>query len=398
MNHRIQDRPIRTALVVAILLWPSISMADYYIEAGYDLLETRPGTTFAGFPFEGVDILTYDFSSGSVFVGTTDTIVRRLGVVDTGGGPGAAPPVDIEIVSLQLKSVEPIDLGAGLGYYYATEQARRMGGAISTGTLSYIFNDDHTTPPADPVGTGTMNLDVDVHFDLRLGALDGPVVFSGKLDMTAGGVPWDHLAGVGAVKIPGVNFELNGATGHADVFHDPFIAVEPGGATHAVAPARWAGDPPWNPRDPGAATGDWEFLTPDIFIPPDGPHTDLSRTTTGGIEAGAFIGINAGREWLPGDDGDGEWSFPGGGTIDFSMDNMFHPPFDDDLIKFVDVQILYDSPDPSVRPATTDWWGDAGMFAPPITIQKLGEWLYAEKLLKERMAVRREAPQGALAD
>ena len=48
------------------------------INPGYDLLETSNTTTFLGQNFQGVPVGTYDFGSGPVNTGNTDTIIHRL--------------------------------------------------------------------------------------------------------------------------------------------------------------------------------------------------------------------------------------------------------------------------------------------------------------------------------
>jgi hypothetical protein len=221
-------------LVVGLFLFlPGGAQGELVVSAGWDLLRTREGTQFMGVPFEGVPLGTFDFGSGPVSVGTTDTIVHRLedavGFPPVLPGPADAPAVALEMAALQLITAVPADFGAGLGYYYVTLQSAR-GGPPSMGSMAVHFNGDHVAPPEEAVGTGTFSSSLLVNFDLRYGALNGPIVLSDSLPLTASGAGWDHQPAVGTLLIDGINHLLrDGVYPHQDFFSDPFSEIHPFG-------------------------------------------------------------------------------------------------------------------------------------------------------------------------
>ncbi|MBW2363116.1 MAG: hypothetical protein JRG84_19640, partial [Deltaproteobacteria bacterium] len=82
-----------------------VARANQGVEAGFDFFQSLPGTHvdlsaigIGVVPMEGVPL-----DPGCM--GEADTIVRRDAPVPIGGGT-----IDIELVSLQLKSVDPVDL------------------------------------------------------------------------------------------------------------------------------------------------------------------------------------------------------------------------------------------------------------------------------------------------
>jgi hypothetical protein len=247
----ISKKPVPIAAVVwlvvaaVVLSFPAAARAELIVHSGWDLFVTQPGTQFLGVPFTGVPLEDgYDFGSGIVDVGSIDTIFYReqdaVGVPQDLPGPADAPPIDIEMVALQLVSVGPTDFGAGPGSYYVTLQSER-GGTASTGSMTIHFNADHVAPPEPAVGTGTFDFSFDVYFDLRFGALDGPIVMSNVLTMTSdpnSSCSWDHIPLGGTPLIDDVNYLLRepgeGVYPHQDFFPDAFAANHPL-ATHIVA-------------------------------------------------------------------------------------------------------------------------------------------------------------------
>jgi len=196
------------------------------IAPGWDLFETAPGTTFNGAAFTGVPIGTYNFGGtiGTKPIGNTDTIVRRLGSAVVAVPPGNAV-VPVEMVALQLVSALPVDLGAGLNLYYITLQSAR-GGPQTTGNLNIQFADNNG---------GTFSSFFDVFFDLRVGALDGPIIFSGDLPLTQNGDSWTRVPPPGTITIPGVNTLLNGTNTEKDFWPGvPFTESHPNGTLHVV--------------------------------------------------------------------------------------------------------------------------------------------------------------------
>ncbi|NQZ23997.1 MAG: PEP-CTERM sorting domain-containing protein [Colwellia sp.] len=181
------------------LMLPSQAKASLIVESGFDLFTTvTPGTTFGGFEFMGVPLGPFDFGTGPINVGNTDTIVKRLEQADGGGGTSGSDTIDIEIVALQLRSVDIIDLGAGLNYYYATLSTTQQ----SLGKMTINF---------DNMLGGTFDTSFfDVFFDIRLGSLSGAIVASNMINLNSSGNQWGRNAPTDAVKIPEINHMLNG--------------------------------------------------------------------------------------------------------------------------------------------------------------------------------------------
>jgi hypothetical protein len=153
------------------------------VDPGYDLLATQPGTTFMTLPLQGVPVGSFNFG-GSIGVqntGDADTIVQRLAAATTPSVPGTAPAIPIQMDLLQMESQTPVNLGAGVGFYFVTLQSAR-GGPVSTGTM---------TISVDNTGlAGTFLSSLDVFYDVRFGSLSGPIVLSNDLLLSNPGTPW----------------------------------------------------------------------------------------------------------------------------------------------------------------------------------------------------------------
>ena len=173
---RMGTRQWIVAIAMCIAIWPATTTAAT-IALGWDLFITdTPPTTFGGAPFEGVPLGTFDFGAGLVNTGPTDTIVERLDIALC-----AAPcttTIDIEIIALQLKSVDLVDFGLGLDFYFVTLQ-----NVPNLGTMDITFDDDFG---------GTADSALNVNFDLRKGSLVGAIAFSGALNLTSIGIPWQR--------------------------------------------------------------------------------------------------------------------------------------------------------------------------------------------------------------
>lgn len=208
------------ALLAAL---PTCSLAGPVLP-GWDLLATTPGTSFAGVPFEGVPLGSFDFGGtiGTRGTGNADTIVQRL-------GPALLPlsVIPIELVALQLKSIVPVDMGAGLGFYFITLQKTR-GGPASVGQQTIRF---------DTPNSGTFDSFFDVFFDLRFDDLTGPIVLSDQLRLQSSNTPWTTTPPPGAVQIDGVNRLLNGTNTDGDFWPGPISEQHPSGAQHNVTTA-----------------------------------------------------------------------------------------------------------------------------------------------------------------
>lgn len=182
---------------VAALVSPTTSQADFEAATGWDLFSTvTPGTIFAGEEWTGVPLGDFDFGFGDVGTGDTDTIMQRLDPAVVGSS-GQTATIDIELVALQLISVTPIDLGAGLDFHYITLDP----GTASQGTMDITF---------DSMDGGTFSSIFDVFFEVRIGALDGTVIATDTIQMSNNDDVWSRLPPAGALEIDGVNRFLNG--------------------------------------------------------------------------------------------------------------------------------------------------------------------------------------------
>jgi hypothetical protein len=193
----------RTLAVAALLVCAFSVRGSNIILPGWNLLETDSGTTsLFGHSFEGVPLGTFDFGStvGVESVGAADTIIHRTDSATAPAGGSSTVPTLVE--GFQLRSVDPVSLlGGPLGIYYVTLQSAR-GGPESTGTMTINFG-----PEGDPHGTFSSSFDLFV--DVRLGALNGPILDSREIAIPDSGAnPWRHEP-TGAVQIPGVNLNLD---------------------------------------------------------------------------------------------------------------------------------------------------------------------------------------------
>src|SRR5262245_10977966 len=211
MYHQLARRVSLVGLAVwlAVNLQTSQSWADgsLTVKQGYNLFSADKGTTFpalgelVGVPFNG-----FNFSTGLVPVGDADTIVHRLSDV-TVPAVGDTGTTRLEMLALQLRTAAPVDFaGLGLDGYFVTIQSAR-GGPATFGSLYIQFLS---------LGGGVTSSFFDVFFDIRKGALDGPIVFSDSLNLTNQGTAWGRDPPAGAIVIQGVNYLLNGQTNGAD--------------------------------------------------------------------------------------------------------------------------------------------------------------------------------------
>ena len=225
----IKELATRVLPVVAAMLGSTAVHADFKVSPGWDLLQTQPGTNFAGVSFEGVALGNFDFGGtiGTKYVGATDTIMRRLDTALVSGPfPETAAPIDIELVALQLRSTTPVDMGAGLDFYYVTLQS----GTPSTGQMKITF---------DSADGGTFDSFFDVFFDIRLGCLTCGIVMSSQLHLTtADPGQWGRNPPPQALEIDGVNRYLSGVSGDRseDFWPGPLVHDASGAAKHLVAP------------------------------------------------------------------------------------------------------------------------------------------------------------------
>jgi hypothetical protein len=230
MKYQIRLKATLSLLAfILIAAFPSASQADPLVLGGFDLFQTVPPAKFNlgqdSIAVKGVPLGTFNFGSGPVNTFNADTVVRRLG-----DATPANPTINLQVVALQFMSVDPVNFGTGTDFLFVTLQSAR-GGPASLGLLTINFG-----PEGSPHGTFDSTLSV--FFDVRVGSLNGDIIFSGMKTLTALGVPWSHFPPPDAVLIPGVNFMLNGQNQLNDFF--PIGSVmhqNPDGSMHTVETA-----------------------------------------------------------------------------------------------------------------------------------------------------------------
>jgi hypothetical protein len=224
-------KTFRTGYAAILLAWlfvvnsSAISLANSFtIDKGWTLLQTVPvhptfGGTFIDLPgvgvtpFVGVPLGTFDFTRGTAgdfgrnigtqFVGTTDSIAKRLEVatVPEGGGTVTIP---VELLALQIRSVDPVGGMFGNQFVYVTLQSMRSeGGEATTGTMTIDFNSDGRT--------GVFSTLFEVYYDFRIGSLDAPPIPQPDKPFAGDNVAWTRDLPTGQpMLIDGVNLNLNG--------------------------------------------------------------------------------------------------------------------------------------------------------------------------------------------
>lgn len=215
--------------VIFAVASPSTSRANDMIVEGWDLLTTQssslliiPGVTFRGVPLGNFDFTRGergDFGRGigTQPTGPTDTIIKRIFGVDDDDEDNLT--TRIELVGLQLMSVTGVGLGGE--NLFVTLQSER-GGPASVGDFTIAFGPEPGPPtPGNPQPVhGSFSLSINVLFDVRMGSLSGPIVFSGMSLMTESGL-WSHFPPPGAFLINNVNVNNNGQNEVNDFFRVP---------------------------------------------------------------------------------------------------------------------------------------------------------------------------------
>ena len=199
MYKRLLIFPLGLAAVLCGSALPSALQAQQVGPGynGFDTVTTGSSVTmFDGLPWQGVPIAPtgyYDFggSIGVQNIGNTDTIIQRLGTPVT--APGGT--IGLSVFALQLQTVNQVNLGAGLGYYYATLDTSYP----NTGLLTI----DSFPTAGSP---GTFNDYFTVNFDIRYGSVAGPIIAQQGLQLTAAG---DWLT---APPIPSIPIVHNSGT------------------------------------------------------------------------------------------------------------------------------------------------------------------------------------------
>jgi len=187
------------------------------VSPGYDLFHTVAAVTDPPLgTMVGVPLGTYDFGNGMgpVPVGNADTIVQRNNLV-------SEPVGDTGTTSLTVKALQFASLTTP-GLFVTLDPT-----IASTGSMAITF------VTAD---SGTFTSTLDVHFEIHMGSLIGPVVGTGEEVFATTATAWGRTAPPGAVTIPGINYLLNGMDTSTDFWPVPFteVAGSPIPAQHSV--------------------------------------------------------------------------------------------------------------------------------------------------------------------
>jgi PEP-CTERM motif len=207
---------------------PRNARASDILFPGFDLFDPITGTEVFLisdlYPFVGDPLGSFDFGAGPVPTGNADTIIERL---TSAMGPGSVS-IPVQLRAMQLVSTTPIDIGFGLDFHYLTLQA-----AASLGTMVWTEDPGFHGPPPPPHGVANY-LVLNWLFDVRLGSLGGPVVFSDLKTLSSDPTPWSHFPPPGAVLIPGVNSFLNGTSPDNDFFFLETFSLNAADGTHIL--------------------------------------------------------------------------------------------------------------------------------------------------------------------
>lgn len=228
-------------IIMGLVLHPSYARGGFVnIMSGYDLLTTAGGFfdldglgPLSPIPIVGLPLGTYNFGSGSVNVGTTDTIVHRLDPV-TNLADGASQTIDVKMVALSLRSQFQIDVSAFGGIaneYVKTVNVQDLG---STMTITNSLDD--LLPPAEG---GPFDVTIKMSYQLQ-GVTSGVILgtFSKTLLSLSGSSLWTQLPNNSPTLIDGVNNKLNGLD-HSNDFFSGFITLDDtvsGGGSHIISP------------------------------------------------------------------------------------------------------------------------------------------------------------------
>jgi len=191
-----------SALVTLAVAGASHAQLPVTVLPGYDLFTTTTGTYFQGVQYIGDPLGTFNFGSGPVNTGTTDTIVQRLQTV-TLPVIGSSGPTAIKMDALQLQSVGVTP------QLFITLQPQAVSSGSMTITLKTATLASHG---------GTFNSTINVFYNVHTGSLTGPIVASGMIPLSNANCPWSNIAPAGTILIRGVNYLLNGVNNAADFF------------------------------------------------------------------------------------------------------------------------------------------------------------------------------------
>lgn len=186
-------RQLIQATATLVVMCAGCQQVNAAIASGWELLETTHVLTLEGIQWKGVPLGTFDFGGqvGVQEVGTADTVVRREFVSE---GLNQFETHYLVVEAMQWVSLSPFDAGAGLDLHYITLSSPTGGGRLNT----FIGWDGQGIGPV-------CDYLLDFEFEVRKGALDGPVVDFGLTRFAALDMCWSAQPPAGALVLPGVN-------------------------------------------------------------------------------------------------------------------------------------------------------------------------------------------------
>ncbi len=193
--------------LLTLLVFGAVPASATFLEvvvAGSSFLTTN-NANLGGVEFAGVPIGPY---------GNADTIIRR----NTDASFVTAPStqgVSITMTNAQLVSLALVDLGLGSDFYYLTLQSAR-GGPASTGTMQITLDGTLTG--------GTFTSSIDLYYDIRKGALDGPIALSDSFTLLGGSQAWTSTPNGLLVDGTYPDLTVNHHTNLGPGMHDLFLA------------------------------------------------------------------------------------------------------------------------------------------------------------------------------
>jgi hypothetical protein len=230
-THRSRALGLVAGAFVAALAGPAVADA---VLLGSDYLRTETGTFIDLGPL-GIVPLTGIPLPG---LADADTIVRRL--TDTTPFPGPPDTIPIEIVALQLRSVQPVEL-APASFFDVFVTLDPLAGP-STGMMQI----GHAGPDTnDPNPEGQFSSFFDVFYDVDFYPVGGGPLFlhiDGNKTFTGQGL-WSHEPFPWSLLVPGnagdpaANWHFGAPLGWRDFFPFGWVIHDTGGARHVVSVA-----------------------------------------------------------------------------------------------------------------------------------------------------------------
>jgi len=226
-----------SALVTLAAAGASFAQLPVTVAPGYDLFSTTTGTAFQGVTYVGDPLGTYNFGSGPVGTGTTDTIVQRLqAVVLPAINSFGSTPIKMDALQLMSVGVTP--------QLFITLQP----GVVSNGNMTITL-----TSVTGATHGGTFTSQINVYYEIHSGSLGGPIVAQGMIPLTSS-CTWSNVPPPGTILIAGVNYKLDHVDQLQDFFAGTCTHTHSGEAgEHTVTEATCQGSGGTGSAKPGAA-------------------------------------------------------------------------------------------------------------------------------------------------